>query len=201
MRRGIRSPLVERVFYLLARARAWARRATVSGLAVRAVIWLTGAGALLLAAPPSVRPAALVVLAALVALPAAAAPGSGWVSLVELIAIGAAVAVFESLWRVLLLAGVLYAHHSAAALGAQLRTDVVVPWPVLWHWAGRAGLVLAGSLPAGLGIAVLAGQAPAGTATGYVALGVVAAVGLTLLLAAPHHATRGYPSWSRRRVR
>jgi hypothetical protein len=178
------SPLVERAIYHLARARAWARRATRLGLAVRGTVWLTGTAALLLAAPPSMRTVALLPVAVLVALPAAAGPGSGWVTLVELIAIVGVAAAPDSVWRILSLAAVLYLHHTAAALGAALRTDAVIPRPVLRRWAERAGVVLAVSLPVGLGIAVLAGQAPAGPATGYLALGLAAAVALALLLAA-----------------
>jgi hypothetical protein len=176
------SPLVERGIYHLARARAWARRATRLGLAVRAAVWLTGTGALLLAAPPSMRTVALLPVAAVVALPAAAGPGSGWVTMVELIAIVGVAVAPDSLWRILLLAGVLYLHHTAAALGAQLRTDAVIPRPVLRRWAERAGVVLAGALPLGLGIAVVSGQAQGGPATGYLALGLAAAVVLALLL-------------------
>jgi hypothetical protein len=187
-----RHPLVERIEYHIARAVAWARRATLPGIAVRATVWLAGIVAVVLAAPPAMAPLALAPAAAVLALPAAAKPGSGWVSLVELLAIGAAAAVALDdsysfpLWRILLLAAVLYTHHTAAALGAQLRTDAVIPAAVLRRWAVRAGLVLGVSLPVGLAVAVFADQAPdggvAGAATAYIAVGTAAAVGLTLLL-------------------
>lgn len=179
-RAGYRHPLVERVGYHLARVRAWARRVTPSGLSVRVVIWLSGGAALILASPLPPGPTAPV--AALVALLPAGFPHTRVVSLVELVAIGA-FAADPQLWAALVLAGLLYLHHTTAALGAQLRTDTVVPAAVLWYWARRAGLVLAGSAAVSLGIVGLASGAPAGWPTAYVALGAAAAVGVTGCLA------------------
>jgi hypothetical protein len=177
---GYRHPLVERIGYHLARVRAWARRVTPIGLSVRVVIWLAGAAALILASP--LPPAATAPVAVLVALLPAGFPHTRVVSLVELLAI-VAFAADPELWTALVLAGLLYLHHTAAALGAQLRTDTVIPAAVLRHWARRAGLVLAGSAVVSLAIVALASGPPAGWGTAYVALGAAAAAAITGYLA------------------
>jgi hypothetical protein len=177
----LRHPLVERILHHRDRVRAWARRATALGLAVRGIVWLTGVAGLLLAMPW--RPAIMVPIACLLALPAAAAPSGWFVWLVELLAIGAVAAADGYPWRLAPLAGLLYLHHTAAALAAQLRTDAAFPAAVLGRWAGRAGLVLAGSVAVGLAAAALANQAPVWSATGYLGLGVAAAVVVTAVLA------------------
>lgn len=186
-----RYPVVERAGYHLSRARAWARRATAGGLAVRVAVWLTGLGAVLLALPAGQWVGPALPVAVLLALLPAAWPGSGWVAGLELVVVGIVAVTAatgdaggQSLPWLLLIAALLYGHHTAAALGAQLRTDAVIPLAVLSHWAARAGVVLAASAAVGLGIAVLAGWAPAGTGTGvdtgYVALGAAAAVAVAL---------------------
>jgi hypothetical protein len=184
---GYGHPLAERVGYHAARVRAWARRVTVPGLSVRIAIWLSGAAALVLASPAPLRPAAVAPIAAVLALLSAGFPNTRWVLLVELLAIGGVAASVAGdgppLWRLLAIAGLLYLHHTTAALGAQLRTDTVIPPAVLRYWARRVALVLAVSLPLALGIVVLAGMAPTGPATGYLALGAAAAVGVTACLA------------------
>jgi hypothetical protein len=177
-------PPVERAGYHLARARAWGRRATLPGLSLRAALWLLGLTGLLLAMPWSSWLGPVLPVAAGLALLPAVAPGGGWVTAVQLLAIGtvavrvATPASDPPLPVLLLLGAVLYAHHTAAALADQLRTDAVVPPAVLRHWAGRAGLVVAGSALLGLAIAVLAGSARPGRDTGYLAAGVAAAVGV-----------------------
>lgn len=182
---GYRHPLVERVGYHLARIRAWARRATPTGLSVRVVIWLAGTAALVLASP--LPPAVVALIAALVAVLPAGFPHTRAVSLVELLAIGG-FAADPRLWVALPLAGLLYLHHTTAALGAQLRTDAVIPSAVLRHWARRAGLVVAGSTLVSLAIAALAQRAPVGWPTAYLALGAAAAAAIT-----------GYLGWSAQR--
>ena len=183
---GYRHPLVERIGYHLARIRAWARRVTPAGLGVRVVIWLAGTAAVVLASPSSFR-LAVVPVAVVVALLPAGFPHTRLVSLVELLAIGVFATNLE-LWKALVLAGLLYLHHTTAALGAQLRTDTVIPAAVQWHWARRTGLVLAGSLVLSLAIVGLVQGAPSGWATAYIALGATAAVAIT-----------GYLAWSAQR--
>jgi hypothetical protein len=176
-----RHPLVERIAYHLARARAWARRATGAGLAVRGAIWLSGAAALGLALAPVAGLAGALPAAAVAALLPAAAPRTPWVSLLQLAAVAATAAAVAGdatvpLPALLALGSLLYLHHTAAALGAQLRTDAVVPAAVFRHWAIRAGLVVAVSAPVTLAIAALTGSAPDWPALGYLALGVLAAL-------------------------
>lgn len=191
-----RFPLVERVGYYLAQVRGWGRRATAAGLAVRVVIWLTGLGGLMLAVPGSLRGPALA-LAGFLALLPAVAPASSWVALLELAAIGTVALRLADETRevpvpvLLAVAALLYAHHTSAALGAQLRTDVVVPPAVFRHWAARAGLVLAAATLLGLGIAVLAGQPRTGADTGYLALGVAAAAVAAVAVGALVHRAGG----------
>lgn len=183
----LRHPLVERVGYHLARARAWARRATALGVGIRGAIWATGCGALVLALPPSLWTGPVLLVAAAVAVAPAAAPGGGWVSLVELAAV-AAVAVAAAndapppLAVILVLAALLYLHHTAAALGAQLRTDTVVRPAVLRHWAVRAGVVVAGSAALSLGVVTAAEQPPRWSVTASIGIGVAAAVAVAAAL-------------------
>jgi hypothetical protein len=187
-RDGLRGhPLVERIAYHLARVRAWARRVTVAGLAVRGVIWLSGAGALLLALPPASRLGPALPAVAVAALLPAAVPRTRWVSLLELAAAGL-VAVTAggqpvSVPALVLLGSLLYLHHTAAALGAQLRTDSVVPAVVFRHWGGRCAVVLAASAGLSLALATTTGRAPEWSATGYLAIGVLAALAVAVTLA------------------
>jgi len=115
------------------------------------------------------------------------APRTGWVALLELAAVAAVAAAVAGeatvpLPALVALGTLLYLHHTAAALGAQLRTDAVVPAAVSRHWAGRAGLVVAVSAPVTLAIAAFTGSAPDWPATGYLALGVLAALAVTAAL-------------------
>jgi hypothetical protein len=182
-----RHPLVERIAYHLARARAWARRATAVGLAVRGAIYLSGAAALGLALAPVAGPASALPVAVVAALPPAAAPRTGGVWLLELAAVAATTVAVAGdatvpLPALIALGALLYLHHTAAALGAQLRTDAVVPAAVFRHWAGRAALVVVVSVPVILAIAALTGAAPDWPATGYLALGVLAALAVAAAL-------------------
>jgi hypothetical protein len=185
-------PVVERAHYGAVRARAWSRRATRSAMAVRAGVFVSGLGALLLALPPPARPGPAVLAAALLAYLAAAWPSGLWVPMLELGAVtaflgGLAVGAHPArLPEVALLATLLYLHHSAAALGAVLRTDAVVPAAVLRRWVGRAAVVLAASAGTGLCVVAFALAAPPDwSATVFVGLGALAAVGVTAALALP----------------
>lgn len=175
-------PLVERIVYYYQRVRAWSRRATVGGVTVRVVVWLTGAVGFLVAFP---TPAGAVI-GGVLALVAAGWPGSRWVTLLLLCTVGVVAvrlvtsAPDPSTGALVGLAGLLYLHHTAAALATQVRTDAVVPARVLGWWSGRAGLVLAASAGAALLLAGL--STPTWSATAYLLAGAVAAVGLVVLL-------------------
>ena len=186
-------PLVERLIYYYQRTRAWARRATVAGLAVRSVLWWTGVGVVLVAFPHPVA----VLIGAVPALVAAGRPGSHWGTLLLAVAIGATAVRLASglpdpsVMSLVLLAGVIYLHHSISALAAQLRTDTVIPPRVLWWWAGRiegvAGL-RGGGVPGKRAID------PGWSATGWVLAGTGAAVGTVVLLIAARHQWRPEPA-------
>lgn len=176
-------PIVERVHYGAVRARAWSRRATRPGLAVRAAVLVSGLGAAVVALPPPVRVGPLLLVAMLFAALSAAVPGGIWVAVLELGAVTAFVLGLAGgqhpagLPEVTALAALLYLHHSASALGAMLRTDAVVPPAVLRRWAARTGAVLAGSAAAGLLVlAVAASAAPRWSGTAFVGLGVLGAL-------------------------
>lgn len=183
------SVLRERWRYRSARLRAWTRRATTSGLALRGVVWATGTATAVLAAPGGWRLLPIWVLAALLALAAAAGPHTAWVSvlvvgpLLLLVAGGLLVGYAPPPGQVALLAGAAYLHHSSAALAAQLRTDTVVPAAVFARWARHAGAVLAVAALVGAAIVALSARAPVWSATAYLLAGVAAAVGAVALLA------------------
>ncbi|QSB13074.1 hypothetical protein JQS43_15625 [Natronosporangium hydrolyticum] len=184
-RSGLRHPLLERMLHYAAQLRAWAGRTTRAGLAMRSLVGLTGALTVLFAAPPS-RLGAALPLAAGLALVAAARPGGRWPLLLSLVSVGlVALQLSDGVGNPLLLvapvAVLLYLHHSAAAVAAQLRPETVIPRAVFRQYAVRAGAVLAVATPVGL--AVVALPAPATwSATAFLALGMVAAVGVTALL-------------------
>lgn len=182
------SPLGERLLYYLARARAWWRRTTVSGLAIRVGVWATGLAAVLLALPPQVQWTGAVPVAAVLALLPAALPHGRAVSVLLVVAIGLLAAQLigaggPSLGRVGLLAATLYLHHSCAALAAQLRTDAVVPVAVVRHWALRVGVVLGATAGLAGFMVVLPGLD--WSATGHIALGVAAALAVVAALVWP----------------
>lgn len=183
---GQRHPLVERVGYHAERLRAWARRATPTALLVRGAVWASGTAALVLAAPSTVHPVATVVVAVTVAGAAAAWPGSGVVAGLEIGAV--ALAALSAGQRgglppaeVWLLAALLYAHHTAAALAAHLRTDTLVPPALLGHWLRRTAVVLAVSTVVGAVVALAPVAAPTWPATWPVTWALL--LGLTAALA------------------
>jgi hypothetical protein len=181
------TPLGERVGYYLVRSRAWWHRATAAALAVRATVWVSGSAALALAVPTTVSLSAAVVTAALVAGVGAARPGGGWVGGLEIttvLLVAAAVWQDEaSLPRIALVAALLYLHHAGAALGAELRTDTMVPAAVLWHLARRVAVVLGGAALLGAALLVLSPAIAEWSATLLIGVGAVAAVGVTVVLA------------------
>jgi hypothetical protein len=182
-----RHPLLERLGYHAEQVRAWGSRSQRVSLVMRGIVWVTGAAALVTAAPDAVLPLAALVVAAALAGAAAAWPGTGWVSGLELGAVGLlAMSVGQQggigLPAVGALAILLYLHHSAAALAAHLRTDTLVPVAVLWHWARRAGAVLGGSAVVWVGVALVPQAAPAWPPTVPMVLGALAVLAVTAVL-------------------
>ncbi len=182
--------LVRRFRYYARRLDAWARRVTPVGLAVRAVVWLTGVAALVIAAAPVVNPVGGLVLAMVLASLATGWPGTIWVGLLEFAAVAAlVVAVGQgvvSLVEVGLVAALLYLHHTTAALAAQVRTDTLLSAAVLRHWLARAGAVLGVSVVVGAGIVALPATQTDWPPSAYILVGVLAATaaaaGLAYLL-------------------
>lgn len=181
------SPLAERIRYHATRVRAWARRATAPGLAVRGTVWFTGVAALLVAAPPAVNPGGMLLLALVLATLAAARPGGFWVGALGVgVVVAVAMAVGQqaaSLLEVALVAALLYVHHTMAALAAQVRTDTLLPVAVLRRWMARTGLVLATSAVVGGGIAALPAAQPTWSASAFIGVGALAAVAVAAALA------------------
>lgn len=192
------TPLAERVSYHAARLAAWARRARPAALGVRAVIWATGLLSVSLVAVPLLGPVPALATGTLLAAVGACFPGSVWVGGLE---IAVVLVVAGVLWlgqpvpigAVGILAALLYAHHTTAALGATLRTDALVPVPVLRRWAGRTAAVLAGSAAVGVGAVTVPDTAPgwqASALTGVAAAATVATVGTVVYLGRARRPTR-----------
>jgi hypothetical protein len=187
---GERHPLLERVAYQVQRVRAWARRVIPTALLLRVVVWATGTAALIIAAPDAVVPAVSAVVAAGVAIGPAARPGGWWVSGLELSTVVLLVMSIGQqsgigLPAVGAVAALLYLHHTAAAAAAPLRTDVLVPVAVVWHWARRSAVVLAASVAVGFGVALLPDAAPVWPGTVPVLLGGVAVLVAAAVLLGP----------------
>jgi hypothetical protein len=180
-------PLVERIVYHAAQVRGWARRATGVAVAVRGIVWATGAAAVLLAAPGLLDTGGLLVLAAVLAGLAAGWPASGWVFALEataMVAVVAAVAGGEMvLLEIGLVAGLLYLHHTTAALAAQVRTDASLPAVVLHYWLVRAAVVLGASVLVGGWVTVLSATEVAWPATILVLAGALATLVVAAVLA------------------
>jgi hypothetical protein len=180
-------PLVERITYHVAQVRGWARRATGVAVAVRGLVGLTGAAALLLAAPGILNAGGVLVLAAVLAGLAAGWPGSGWVFALEATALVAVVVAVAgdaiSLLEIGLVAALLYLHHTTAALAAQVRTDALLPAVVLRHWYLRAAGVLGASALVGGWVAVLSAAEVAWSATVLVLAGALATAAVAAVLA------------------
>lgn len=197
LRREVRErhPLLERIGYHAQRVRAWARRARPAALLLRGAVWAPGVAALVVAAPETVPVAAAVVVAVAVAGAAAAWPGTGWVSGLELGAAGlVALSVGQGggsggIARAAVVAGLLYLHHTAAATAAHLRTDALVPATVWREWVSRAGAVLGASALVGTGVVLLPEAVPAWPATWLVVLGGLSACAVAAILV---HLARGH---------
>ncbi len=124
------------------------RRAGPVGMLVRLLLFTSILAALLLAWPPSVVGGKGLVLLLALTFVASLAPGSP----MPAVAIGAAGLGWflrpgaqdnlTSVWRVVLLAALMYLAHSSAALAAVLPYDAVVGAGVVLPWLRRTGLVL-----------------------------------------------------------
>lgn len=170
-------------------------------LLVRTGVGVAGLSALLVAVPEPLRtsPYGLIVLVAFAALPALV-PDGRWPTVLVLAAVGVWLAATTwsaepvTIWRVLMLAALLYLMHVLAALAAALPSDAVVAPDVVVRWLARAlAVVVVSSL---LSTAVLASAArittggyQAATVIGLaVAAGLAASLSLAARRAAPDRA-------------
>lgn len=189
------SPRTEEV---LRRGAGVLRRTAPGPMLFRLTALLAGTAALILAlaGPMRANPWTYVVVLAVALIPAVR-PGGPWVTVVELGAAG--LWVFADLvYRegrgitgALVLAALLYLHHSACALAAALPNDGRLAPGVLLGWLTRTGVVLLGT--AALTVVVLLVLPPAGTGHGgalFPALGMFAAVAAGVAVAYLLHRRR-----------
>lgn len=180
---------------LMTRLRHWGRlgaralpRPSVGWLAMRLLGWGLGIVALLLPLPSDFLGPAPLALAAVVALVAAALPGTVAVLGVELLAVAAwlvvtwAVAEPISPPRVLAFAATLYLHHVVSAFAAVLPTTAALSPAVLTRALGRTGVVLAASVALGTVVFLAAGWLSAESPLVAPLAGLGAALGVAALL-------------------
>jgi hypothetical protein len=169
-----------------------ARRTAIGPILIRLVAAVAGLAAVLAAAPPDLPVAIALRLAGIGGLAAAAVgvfPRSRWVGLfligVVFEWLGTTIVFAEpaGLPRVGVLAAALYLVHSAAALGAVLPYDCVVPASVYLHWAGRVTTVLVVGVVVGVGGMAVAAFLPSARSVVGPIVGSVIAAGLAGLLA------------------
>lgn len=150
----------ERLALARARLRAWRRRVTGTGLALRATILVAGLAAVLTANHSAPYGPALAVALSVMAM---ARPHGAWVWAVQLAAVlgwvlGTLKTDAPSLVLAFGIGAALHVHHATAALAAVTRADAAVDPAVLRGWAGRQAVVLAGAGVAAVVTAILAGR-------------------------------------------
>ncbi|TDC33471.1 hypothetical protein E1211_19070 [Micromonospora sp. 15K316] len=176
---------------LTARVRAVtsaATRISLPPLLVRAGVFLTVLGGLVLAYPVQVLSARTLGLLAVAALLPAVGPRRVWPTFAALVAVGGWLLAADGydrpveLWRLLGLAALLYLAHTLCALAALLPYDAVVDPDVITGWLLRAGaVVLAASV---LGVLVMVAGGLGGTSGHQLVTvgGLLVAVGVAALL-------------------
>lgn len=184
--RLIRGGLYERVDLL---GRMYAR-ATPGPVLIRGALFLFAAAALLLTFPVEWLSVTTGVLLTAVAAGAALLPRGAAPSVALFIAAGGwiittgAVPGRLTLWRLVVVAALLYLVHTTAALAAVVPYDTVVEPAVLGRWLARTGVVLA--LTAGFAVGAVTMVARTGGRTYLVAslAGLALMAGIVWLLAA-----------------
>ncbi|BCJ52186.1 hypothetical protein Asp14428_36610 [Actinoplanes sp. NBRC 14428] len=171
------------------RTRTAVARATLLPLLVRAGIGLAFLAAMLVAWPATLVVSRYVVLLAVAAVYPAFAPRGRGVTLTVLAVVGGWIVDTTwydariALWRVLVIATMLYAGHSLAALAAVLPYDALVNPDVISSWLVRAGVVILGSAVLTVVALGLTAELAGGAFVLATLVGLAAAVGVTLLLA------------------
>ena len=181
------APLVERLVYYAARLWAWVRRVRPAPLVLRAVVWVTGVGALAPVLPSGIQPTTGAVAVVALATLAAGFPGSWWVGALEtttVLLVALAVWLYEppGLPVVAACAALLYVHHATAALAAALRTDTLVAAALLRRHAVRTAGVLAASAVLVGAVATVPEQLPGWSPSLLMAVAAAAAVAATAAL-------------------
>jgi hypothetical protein len=173
----------------VARARTVAARATTAPLLVRCAVFLAGAFAVLVAFPEQLLAGALLPVSLLVPLwPAVAPRGRGATVAVLVVLVGwvLGTTVFGrpvDLWRVLLLASLLYLVHTLAALAAALPYDALVAAEVPVRWVLRAGAVLLGSAVVTVAVLWVVSEVAGGVHLAVTVVGLAVAVAAAATIA------------------
>jgi len=132
----------------------------------------------------------VVILPFVLALGAALAPRSRWVTMVALAAVGGWVVTTTfmdrpvTLWRVSLLGAALYLMHTGAALAAVLPYDAVIAPGVLVRWWRRAAAVIGLSLVVGVSALIVAERLTSVATLAAPIVGIAAATCLAVTLVA-----------------
>jgi hypothetical protein len=171
-------------------ARAAAGRATAIPFAVRLGVGLSGLIAMMVAWPISLVASqyALPLLLLVALYPAVAPRGRGGTFSALVVVAGwiVATAGYQSrveLWRVLTIATLLYLGHSLTALAAVLPYDAVVSLDVVGGWLMRTGVVVLISAVLTVVALGLSADLAGGAFVLATIVGIVGAVGATLLIA------------------
>jgi hypothetical protein len=173
----------------LAAARSVVSRATAIPFMVRFGIALCGLVAMTVAWPQALVASEWYVALVLVAVYPAVAPrgrGATFAALVVVAGWIADTAGFESqiaLWRVLILATLLYLGHSLTALAAVLPYDAVVTLDMVGGWLARAGAVVLVSAVLTVVSLGLSADLAGGAFVLATIAGIACAVGATVLIA------------------
>jgi hypothetical protein len=181
--------MLEGITRRMERARTTVARATLLPLLVRIGVGAALLGAMTVAWPVSlVASRYLVALAAVAVYPAFAPRGRGVSAAILVVVAGWIIDTSwydarVALWRVLMIATLLYAGHTLAALAAVLPSDAVVGLEVVAAWLGRALIVVLVSAVLTVIALGLTAELAGGAFLMATLVGLAAAVGATLLLA------------------
>ncbi|WBB77432.1 hypothetical protein O7606_14145 [Micromonospora sp. WMMD882] len=169
-------------------ARQAARRATLLPLLVRVAVLLTVLTGLAVAYPAAVWTGQPLLGLLVTALLPALAPGRYWPTFAALVTVGGWLySTFGqgqsiALWRLLLLAALLYLGHTLCALAALLPYDAVVDPTLVVGWLARAAAVVVATSALGVLLLTVAGVGDGGGTLLATVGGLVVAVVVTALL-------------------
>lgn len=176
------NPVVERVRLAGARTDAWARRATGFGVALRAVVWASGALALYVAVGHDTPRLIPVVL--LLPLVATARPDGLWVGLVLAATLIGWIATtlgqpYPSLASAVVVGVAAYTHHTSAALAAVWRADTAVSAELRRGWWRRTVVVSVAGVALAFAVLALSSSPLPVPPTALVVAGILTATAVT----------------------